>query len=453
MHTRSFLQFQAGRARLLPLSIVTAAVFSATGCFAQTDLNLVAIKTARIEGTLQGRLQMADPAANLRIDSTGRIEDTVQLPSEGLSARATRPFVGGIAVARGPQVSPGVSLVNAGGAGALKGELRVSNTFSPPSVRAPRAPSGLVDLYVGPGEGRAPSLIGLRNLTLAAEKLLQIPAGVYGDLSIENGQVALGASNRITRYEFRSLSIGPAGRLVVEGPVILTVGKMSSIAGTAGSSVAPLWLDLRVSSGAITLAGTGRLFGCVCAPSSQVTLESGAVFTGGLLCEGAYLRNGSRLVGVGPGWGQRTDEDGGPRFVHKMLRVENRRVDFDQVLGAQFETSISYDQDFPVLILTEKVAPSNRTAETALRRAIFEGFCTALEQTGFDRAEILVRRYTTGRAAPWEERLVLSRSTFADNLRTIGRSVDQRDNLLTVRSSDLLLNLFVERARTLGAGL
>ena len=82
-------------------------------------------------------------------------------------------------------------------------------------------------------------------------------------------------------YNLQSLSLsGASSSLQIVGPVILTLANGTTIAGTAGNSGHPEWLELKIASGGVTLNTGATLRAVVTAPAGTVTVNDSATLQG-----------------------------------------------------------------------------------------------------------------------------------------------------------------------------
>lgn len=139
----------------------------------------------------------------------------------------------------------------------------------------------------------------LRDLTLNSDAgAVAIPPGTYRTLTANGGSTFVlgvaGASQPAT-YNLDSFTLNNGSRLQVVGPIVLTVATTVSLNGITGAESHPLWLNLHVASGSVTLNGGGALYGSVTALSGTITINSDATMTGVVVCDRLAINAGGLL--------------------------------------------------------------------------------------------------------------------------------------------------------------
>ena len=144
----------------------------------------------------------------------------------------------------------------------------------------------------------------LRNLTLNGNVgAVSVPAGTYGNFTANGGSsFVLGDPSATTPavYNLQNLTINGSAKLVIAGPVVLTLANGVSFNGSGGSSAHPEWLTLRVASGGVTLNGNVSVHGSVIAPNGTVTINGGSTVNGSVTADRLTINGSGVLNEVAP---------------------------------------------------------------------------------------------------------------------------------------------------------
>jgi rhamnogalacturonan endolyase len=187
-----------------------------------------------------------------------------------------QPVYGGTLDGSGAATPTGYSITLNGGS-RLRHVVRRTSPVSFPTVAAPPLSAGTRDVVLN-NPGQSPgNFATLRNLTLNSNAgQVAIPAGTYGTF-IANGSsgFTLGVAGATTPavYNLQGLTLNGSARLLVVGPVVVTLANGVTLNASAGNPAHPEWLALRVASGGLTLNSGVTLSGFVTAPSGTVMLN------------------------------------------------------------------------------------------------------------------------------------------------------------------------------------
>ena len=406
----------------------------------RAEFGLVARTEVHLEGRVEGRVRVLSEDARVTLEPGARIEGELVLPqSKGLAAKEGRPTV------LADQVSSRFSLLNRAGASAVASGQRSLPSVGFPMVEPPARPVSRRDLDLG---GRDDSPIrDARRVTLRSGTRLLVP-GAYGSITLTGGTLRLGEPNRRTRYDMESLDVESGGEILLEGPVVLTIGAGAALAGKIGHPGRPQWLDLRISSGTLRLAGGAEVHGFVTGPTVKLEMGSGARVVGGALVDQANVAAGALIIAIAPGNPISVLDFSGPLFVHKALRLQDGFAALGNVLPARFETGLSYEQERPVLVLSERGRATHRTAQTERNRAFFIAAACALDGTGFDDADILLVRASEPGSPGSALQMRLPRRRYDEAIWALTREADPRIARSRILNDPLLQNLFLERCLT-----
>jgi fibronectin type 3 domain-containing protein len=195
--------------------------------------------------------------------------------------------------------------VTLGGGAVLRYLVRQVDAIDLPTVAAPPAPSGNRNVTLKSAGQSAGDFATLGNLTLKdGVGAVAVPAGTYGAfIASGNSGFILGVAGATEPaiYNLQSLSLsGANSSLQIVGPVTLTLANGATIAGTAGDAAHPEWLELRISSGGVTLNAGATLRAIVSAPSGAVTLNDSAMLVGRVAADRFTLNTNGLLDEVVP---------------------------------------------------------------------------------------------------------------------------------------------------------
>ncbi len=208
------------------------------------------------------------------------------------------PFYGGTLDGAGA-VTPSGYTITLNGNAALRRVIRRIDPIQMPTVSAPPAPAGTVNVTLNNASQQIASFETLRNLTLnSAAGVRAIAPGTYGNFTANSSSSGfifgvVGATEPAV-YNLQRLTLNNS-QLQVVGPVILTLANGLAANGSIGTAAHPEWLVLRIASGGLTLNGNLTLSSDVVAPNGSVTLNGNSELTGTVIADRLIL-NGSSLL-------------------------------------------------------------------------------------------------------------------------------------------------------------
>ena len=427
----------------------TALRLLATLAWGQVEGALVTRRGAVIQGTVEGSIVALQETASVAVKRGALVAGDVVLASEQdqpAPAAGPGPVTAGGNVRR---VSARVTLT-VDDATSLKGRQRAAATFELPRAEKARQPAGTNIVTLQNAKDKDPNFGTLKDLTIRQNKReVRLPAGTYGDISVENGSLVLGTAGALTRdrYYFHSLAVGANGSVDLLGPVVVVTGQLGSIQGKLGHDRFTNWLDLRVTAGDVLLGADSDVHGVVTASESAVTLGPRAKLRGGLVCDQATVGIAARFTGVSPDWSKESSGNSLPLFIHKAARLQSRLPELIGRYGNDYAVSSSYDNDEPVLLLAGTRRTGLSGAASSRPKAFFDACCTLFDGTGFARGSLAVSDLSAqARGFPDINVVTLEREQFEDNLWAIGRQKEPRNSIALIRDNPELLQRFMERA-------
>lgn len=252
---------------------------------------------ARIEGSLQQMLP-----ESVTLNGNGAITGSLLIPGSPTVKLNGKPAYGGAQSGNGV-ASPNNHTVTLNGNAAL-GRLvtRTNAVVWPASISTP-APTGSRSVSLSSTSQTVGSFSTVRNLTLNGNVgQVAIPPQAYGDF-VANGNsgftLGIAGASQPALYSFQHLALNGNSALKIVGPVIVTVANAVVLNGSAGDAGNPAWLQLRITSGGLTLNGNVSVHGYVTAPAGSVTINGNSELTGGVVCDGLTL-NGNSLLKILP---------------------------------------------------------------------------------------------------------------------------------------------------------
>lgn len=271
------------------------------------DYDVVAAATGNHEGYITGTLTIRTTALVRRAPNLlGSLEGSVQVL---LPENVT---VGGMATLTGDLLVPGTPTVSladsallvatldgpgdaapSGHAVALSGNaltryvVRRVDPLPMPVVAAPPTPTGTRSVTLSNPSQSPGDFTTLRNLTMTGTATpVALPAGTYGNFTINNGTLILGAAGATepSVYNFQLLSVNTlltgSGRIQLAGPVRITVAGNVMLFGPVGHADHSDWLELRSANGGISSNGQAPIHGLLVAPSGLVNLQGASRVVG-----------------------------------------------------------------------------------------------------------------------------------------------------------------------------
>jgi rhamnogalacturonan endolyase len=264
--------------------------------------------------------QSGGPRALVRrgLSLNGRVEGSVQqLTGEDTTLNGGAALTGDLLVPGSPSLRqnghPTFGGVAQGGGGAQPSNYRVTlnedarlgrlltrtDPVTIPPVALPAATTGTRDVVIGSPEQSAGDFSTVRDLTLnAGADAVAVPPGNYRRLTANShSKLVLGVAgaSEPAVYILETLTLNDFSVLQVDGPVVLTTAGNVTLAAVAGSASHPLWLNLRVASGGVTLNTWAALYGSVTVPSGAVVINRTARLQGRLACDRLTVNEGGLL--------------------------------------------------------------------------------------------------------------------------------------------------------------
>jgi len=240
-----------------------------------------------LDGRIEGSVQQL-VGENTTINGGASLTGNLFVPGVPMVRQNDASGLGGITQGEGGEEPAGYEITLSGNASLGRLTTR-TEPLAVPAVAAPPDATGTRDVALDSPDQSPGDFSTLRDLTLNADAgSVVVPAGRYRSLTANSGSTfVLGVAGAVQPavYSLDSLTLNGGSRLQVVGPVVLTVATVVSLSGAAGAESHPLWLDLRMASGGVTLNGGGALYGSVTAPSGTVTINGDAKLTGTVVCD------------------------------------------------------------------------------------------------------------------------------------------------------------------------
>jgi hypothetical protein len=250
-----------------------------------------------VHGTVEGSLQQL-VGEDTTVNARGVVTGDLLVPGTPSVVQNGHPTFGGVVQGSGG-TQPSNYQVTLNGTAQLGRLVTRTDPVAMPTVAAPPAPAGTRDVTLSSQGQGVGDFSTVRDLTLNGNVgAVSVPPGTYRNLTVNGGSViSLGVANasQPAVYNLSSLTLNGGGRLDVVGPVVLTTASAVTVNAAMGSSAHPLWLNLRVASGGVTLTGGGALYAVLTAPSGTVTINGNASLTGSLVCDRLTLNGGGLL--------------------------------------------------------------------------------------------------------------------------------------------------------------
>jgi hypothetical protein len=250
-----------------------------------------------LSGDIDGSLQVLLPEDDT-FNGNGGISGDLLVPGLPAVRLNGHPTFGGTQDGIGA-ASPINYTVTLNGNALLRYLKRRTDALAMPTVAAPALPTGIRSVNLNKSTDPLGDWTTLKDLTLNGNVgAVAVPPGVYGSFICNGGgSFTLGVAGATTPsvYQFQSLALNGNTDLTVVGPVIIVLKGDFNVNGNVGSSAHPGWLDVRLSSGSVTLNGNVALNGTVTAPNGTVTISGNSVLTGGLSADRLVI-NGKGLL-------------------------------------------------------------------------------------------------------------------------------------------------------------
>jgi len=286
-----------------------------------------------------------------------------------------------------------------------------------------------------------------------AELLLEstkLPPGAYGRITIKNASFVLGSPDAAgpQRYDLESLDLLAGGRILLDGPVILTVGSLGMVQGTMGREDLPEWLEIRVESGPVRIARGAAVFGHLFSPRSNVQLLSGAQVKGWVATDSLQVERGARLRG----------QDSTSVSLIKIPRqrrgglargatiLEERMARFLDNSSSGATAELQFVDDVPSVTIKGAASKLEQKGEAAERAAYFELVALVLLNTDFEEVRIRAGTESQLRASLGMGWKTVRKSDFEGHLVALGEKESAGENVRIIQASPVLQSIFLERS-------
>jgi hypothetical protein len=313
-------------------------------------------------GTVEGSLHMMSPGG-ITFNGGAALTGDLFVPGTPTVRLNGKPNYGGTLDGNGP-TTPTNYTITLNGQATLRNIIRRTAPLDLPAVPPPPAPAGSRNVVLGSASQPVGDWSTLRNLTLnGGAGQIAVPPGTYGDFTANGGSgFTLGISGSTTpaTYHLQRLTLNGQARIDVVGPVVLTLANGLAANGTLGSADKPDWLDLRISSGGITLNGGCTIHAFVTAPapgSGTVIINGNSTLVGGLVAD-KLIVNGGGLLRLRKGGGG----DGDPVNTAPVAQNQSLSTAEDTALPV---TLLASDADGDALTYLLESYPAHGTLADA----------------------------------------------------------------------------------------
>ena len=277
--------------------------FSTTGNYAsswlpftpETSMTKAIIKRGfNLNGRIEGSVQQLS-GENTTFNSSAVLTGDLFVPgSPNLVRNGTSTFGGTVQGSGNAQ--PSNYSITLNGGSQLGRLMTRTDAVVMPTVAAPPAPTGTRNVTINNSSQSIGDFATLKNLTLNSNVGNKaILPGTYGSFTANSGSgfiLGTAGSSEPAVYNLTSLTLNNS-QLQVVGPVILTLKNTLTLNGSMGSSDNPAWLEIRISSGGVTLNSGSVLYGSVVAPSGTATINS--QLTGNVIADRLTVNSGGVL--------------------------------------------------------------------------------------------------------------------------------------------------------------
>jgi pectate lyase/pectin methylesterase-like acyl-CoA thioesterase len=253
-----------------------------------------------IVSTVEGSVQMV-AAENISLANKATVTGDLLVPGTPSVQLNGNALLAGTLDGPG-DAAPANFSVTLSGQSLMRYLVRRIDPVALPAVSASPMPEGTRNVSLTKANQSAGDFATLRNLTLSGNAgLVAVPPGTYGNFSATgNSGFILGVAGATEPavYNLQNLAINVLpgnAKLLIAGPVIVTLANGTIINGAAGSATNPEWLTLRIASGGLTVSGSNVFSGNVTAPTGIVTLNNGAVLNGSVISDRLTL-NGTSVL-------------------------------------------------------------------------------------------------------------------------------------------------------------
>jgi hypothetical protein len=250
-----------------------------------------------VDGRIEGPIQQLS-AEDTTLNDGAAITGDLLVPGTPTLRQNDAPTFGGVAQGAGSDQPAGYEILLNGNA-QLGHLVTRTDPVALPAVDAPPAATGTRDVTLNDTGQSVGDFSTLRDLTLNADAgMVAVPPGTYRGLTANSGSgfiLGMAGSTQPAVYNLDSLTINDGGQLQIAGPVVVTASSVVTLSAAAGAESHPLWLDLKIVSGGVTVNGGGVLYGSVTAPSGSVTINRDALLVGKVVCDRLSVNTGGVL--------------------------------------------------------------------------------------------------------------------------------------------------------------
>lgn len=404
---------------------------------------LIVRSSAEIAGAIDGSLEIGD-GGKVAIEAGGTVAGDVRLGSRAPAAKADSVEENASALA--------ARVSNRAGQAAVRGNIDTQEAYDLPQITKPVIPVAGRATEVREINPAASLFLGAGDLALELGSEIEavtLPAGSYRDCVIRKGTLRLGLPGvtEPLRYQFNRLDIEKSGRLRVVGAVVVTLAEGGQWDAGLGDRENPLWLEVRVAGGDLTLGSGCEFYGCLSAPQSKVTVDTGARLTGALVSNELVVHPRSRVTALEADWGNTPERGNAPTFTHRALRVQRAIPALKAMLQAKYSPAVGYVQDTPYVMLVDRTKMAEALGPEAAGSAVFEAFATLFAEGGFTAGGIVLVRDDADASPPTgsTRNIFLRAVDFEAMLRSLGDKGTLAENIQAVRSNQEALAQFASR--------
>lgn len=251
----------------------------------------------QISGTVDGTIRQLLPEST-SISGSGVVTGDLLIPGSPTVRLNGHPDYDGTLDEAGA-ASPTSHRVTLNGNAQLRHTIRRVDAIPMPTVAAPTAPTGVLDVTFTNPSQTVGSWADVRNLTLSGQADVRaVPPGSYGTFRANAGTgfiLGIAGSTTPTAYSFTSLVLSGQSALQVVGPVVVTLGTGLTLNASAGNADHAEWFTLNVANGGVTLNGGSSLSAVVTAPNGTVTVNGNSQLCGRVTADRLRV-NGNGVV-------------------------------------------------------------------------------------------------------------------------------------------------------------
>jgi hypothetical protein len=239
-----------------------------------------------VDGRIEGSVQQLS-GEDTTINDGAAITGVLLTPGMPTVHQNDNPTLGGVAQGNGSE-QPAAYEITLNGNSQLGQLMKRTDAIAAPAVPAPPVAAGTRDVTLSDLNQSAGEFATVRDLTLNGGGMVAVPSGTYRALTANSGGgfiLGVAGSSQTSVYNLDSLTLNDGGQLQVVGPVVLTTPNSVTLNGSMGAENNPLWLELKVASGDITLNGGSVLYASVIVPSGTVTINGNSSLIGNIVCD------------------------------------------------------------------------------------------------------------------------------------------------------------------------